>query len=375
MAPIAGVALPAPNAPTQAGGAKVAVLLPLSGPNAELGKAMLDAAQLALFTMGSDGLTLVPRDTGGTAGGAAKAAQSAIADGAQLILGPLLAAEVAAVKPIAMNANVNVIGYSTATQLAGSNVFLMGFLPHDEVLREVAYAREKGLGRFAALLPNSPYGHLIEAALRDGVAASGGQPGPIVYFGPGGADAASAVQRLLGKPAGAGAAPAAAAAPAPAAFDALLLPEGGTQLKQLAGQIKAAGIDTTQVRLLGSGLWDDPSVTGDPALYGGWYATSPPDARHDFENRYQAAYHQTPPRLASLAFDSAALAAVLAKAGGDHPFSREAILNPNGFTGVDGLFRFTSAGLVQRGLAVLEIEPQGPVVVGPAPQSFAGAGL
>ena len=40
--------------------------VPLSGPNAELGKAMLDAAQLALFESGGDRLTLVPRDTGGT---------------------------------------------------------------------------------------------------------------------------------------------------------------------------------------------------------------------------------------------------------------------------------------------------------------------
>ena len=52
------------------------------------------------------------------------------------------------------------------------------------------------------------------------------------------------------------------------------------------------------------------------------------------------------------------------------PFSTEAILDPNGFTGVDGLFRFTPQGLVQRGLAVLEVGPQGDIVISPAPQSF-----
>src|SRR5581483_9236695 len=119
-------------------------------------------------------------------------------------------------------------------------------------------------------------------------------------------------------------------------------------------QLKAAGLDTSKTHLLGSGLWDDPSIAGDANLYGGWFASSPPDQRQDFENRYQGAYHHAPPRLASLAFDSAALAAVLAKSGGDNPFTRDAILNPSGFSGVDGLFRFTQAGLVQRGLAVLE---------------------
>src|SRR5437867_3318275 len=77
-----------------------------------------------------------------------------------------------------------------------------------------------------------------------------------------------------------------------------------------------------------------------------------------------------PPRLASLAFDAAALAAALGKSGGPEPFSHDAILNPNGFTGVDGLFRFTPQGPVQRGLAVLEVRAQGNVAVSPAPQNF-----
>jgi len=117
-------------------------------------------------------------------------------------------------------------------------------------------------------------------------------------------------------------------------------------------------------------LWDDPSIAGEPALVGGWFAASPPELRREFESRFQATYGHVPPRLASLAFDAAALASVLAKAGGNPPFSHDAILNPSGFTGVDGLFRFTPQGLVQRGLAVLEVQPQGNLVVSPAPRDF-----
>ena len=123
------------------------------------------------------------------------------------------------------------------------------------------------------------------------------------------------------------------------------------------------------MKQLGSGLWDDASTAGEPALYGGWYAASPLDQRRGFESRFQATYGRPPPRLASLAFDAAALAAALAKRERD-PFSREAILNPSGFTGVDGLFRFTDQGLVQRGLAVLEVTPEGTRPVSPAPQNF-----
>jgi ABC-type branched-subunit amino acid transport system substrate-binding protein len=347
---------PEPLPPT-AGQVKVGVLLPLSGPNAELGKAMLEAAQLALFATSGEKLTLVPRDTAGP-GGAAGAARAAITDGAQLLLGPLLAAEAAAVRPIAAEARVNVIAFATQTQVAGGNVFLMGFLPRQEVAREVSFARERGLSRFGALAPSTPYGRLMTDALRDTVGAAGGTVTKVEYLNPNGADTDAAVKRLV--PSG---------PEAQVGFDALLLPLGGDQLKQTARQIKAAGAGADKVQLLGSGLWDDRSIAGEPALYGGWFAASPPDQRREFESRFQATYGHKPPRLASLAFDAAALAAVLSKQERD-PFSREAILNPSGFTGVDGLFRFTDQGLVQRGLAVLEVTPEGSRVVSPAPQSF-----
>src|SRR5205085_11125931 len=97
-------------------------------------------------------------------------------------------------------------------------------------------------------------------------------------------------------------------------------------------------------------------------------------ARLDLQRGSSATYVHNPPRLASLGYDAAALAAVLARGQACEPFSQQAILNPSGFTGGDGLFRFTPNGLVQRGLAVLEVEPQGTAVVSPAPQSFQDVG-
>jgi ABC-type branched-subunit amino acid transport system substrate-binding protein len=349
----------------------VALLVPLSGANAELGQALLDAAQLALFEASDDRLTLVPRDTGGSAGGAAKAARAVIDDGARLILGPLLAAEVEAVKPLARDAHLNVIAFSTLTDLAGGNTFLMGFLPRQEVVREVGQARERGLIRFAALAPNSPYGHLMADALRDVASTSGAAVTRVEFYDPRADDTAPAVRRLM--PGGAAAAANTVAAAAPS-FDALLLPEGGATLKQIARQVKEAEGNAKPVQLLGSGLWDVPDIGSEPALVGGWFATASPEARRVFEQHFRAVYGHDPPRLASLGYDAAALAGVLAHGTGSEPFSQQAILNPSGFTGVDGLFRFAPSGLVQRGLAVLEVAPQGDVVISPAPRSFQDLG-
>ena len=350
----------------------MALLVPLSGANAELGQALLDATQLALFESAGDRMILVPRDTGGNAAGAAGAARAVIGDGARLILGPLLAPEVEAVKAIAQEAHINVIAFSTVTTLAGGNTYLMGFLPRQEVVREVGYARERGLARFAALAPNSPYGHLMADALREVASGSGGSVTKIEFFDPRAGDVSPAIQRLL--PGGEGSTEPSPGSPPAASFDALLLPEGGARLKQIAGQVKSAGGSAKPVQLLGSGLWDTPDIGSDPALVGGWFASSPPEARQDFERRFNATYGHNPPRLASLGYDAAALAAVLARGQAGEPFSQQAILNPSGFTGVDGLFRFTPNGLVQRGLAVLEVAPQGTTVVSPAPQSFQDLG-
>ncbi|MEX2249797.1 MAG: penicillin-binding protein activator, partial [Parvibaculum sp.] len=47
-----------------------------------------------------------------------------------------------------------------------------------------------------------------------------------------------------------------------------------------------------------------------------------------------------------------------------------ALTDPDGFAGVDGIFRFMADGRTERGLAVMEVRPGGAVVVDPAPTSF-----
>src|SRR5215212_3110101 len=73
-------------------GVKVALLLPTTaaGDQAQIAISMKQAAEMALIDAGSSGITLITKDTAGTAEGAAAAAQAALAEGTELILGPLL---------------------------------------------------------------------------------------------------------------------------------------------------------------------------------------------------------------------------------------------------------------------------------------------
>jgi ABC-type branched-subunit amino acid transport system substrate-binding protein len=379
-------AVPAPD-----GKKRIALLLPLSGPSAGIGRAMLDAAHMALADIADDGVELLPRDTGGTADGAARAAQDVLTQGVVMVLGPLLQAEVEAVKPLARQAGVALVAFSTQAALAGDGTFLLSFLPQQEVRRVTAFASEKGAQRFAALAPETPLGRLAVDELRAAAAETGGSVARVEFYDPQANDLTPVVRRLASFDARKGALEAQrrqlAAANDEASrqalrrlqgretagdpeFDAVLIPEVGARLKAVASLLPYYEVDPAKVRLLGIGIWDEPGLGQEPALVGAWYAAPPPDARGDFEKRYKELYKRDPPRLATLGYDAAALASLLGRADGPNDFSAATLTNPSGFAGMGGIFRFLPNGLVQRGLAVLEVKRQGVEVVGPPPESF-----
>jgi branched-chain amino acid transport system substrate-binding protein len=352
----APIATPVPGAaqtPLAPGGkAKVALLLPLSGPSAAIGQAMLDAAQMAMFEIGDEKLELLVRDSGGTGPAAQAAAHDAVTNGARLIIGPLLAGEVDAVKPEAKAAGVAMVAFSTNAQLAGNGTWLLGFDARQEIERVVLYAHAHGRRRFAALAPSSAYGDITVGALRDAATAAGATVGRIARYDPASSNLAPTVQSFV----------------AADDFDAVLLPEGGARLRALAPLLPFNGLDPAKIQLLGTGLWADRSVGTEPALEGAWFAGPDPSLRADFERRFQDLYKHAPPLLATLGYDATALAAVLARNGAD--FSPTALTNSSGFSGLNGIFRLLPDGSVERGLAVLEVRGAETAFIDPAPTTF-----
>lgn len=352
----------APTAPVPTDGqVRIAILLPLSHPSKEtraVAQSLLDAAQMGMFDMGARSMVLLPRDTGTSPETAAAAAADAIAKGAELILGPLLASDVRAVAPIARQHNVPVVAFSTDRTVAGDGVYLLSFLPEQEVSRIVTYAVQQGRQRFAALVPSTPYGQRVEEAFRNAVTQSGREVVTVQNYAPN-AQALEPAVKAVSK----------------MGFDAIFLPEGGTMLRSIAPILIVNGVESKKVKLLGTGLWDDPQVAKDPSLAGGWYAVPPQDQRGNFITRYQQLYGTKPPRIASLGYDGIALASTLAGGPAGRRYTRTAISDPNGFAGIDGIFRFRADGMTERGLAVIEVSNGGLNVVSPAAVTFQSQGF
>jgi ABC-type branched-subunit amino acid transport system substrate-binding protein len=353
---------------------RAAMLLPLSGAQAPLGQAMLNAGYMALFDEAPTGVEFAPRDTGGTPGGAAAAARAAIADGARVLIGPLTSAEAAAVLPVARAAGVPVLAFTNDAQRAGENSWVLGTTPQQQVRRIVSAAAREGAQRFALAAPDNEFGRALAGALR-GATADLRLPPPAILLHPSNADLAMA---------------AGAARQAAPGADALLIGEGGDRAKRFATAYANAG-QVVQVapgpggampppvpapmggpRLLGTALWlGDASLRGDPALAGAWFPGPDGRARARFEGRYRDAFRETPPRIAASAYDAAALAARSLRSGA--PLGT--LTAVQSFPGADGPVRLLPDGQTLRGLAVYSLSPYGePQLVEPATEP-AGPGF
>lgn len=370
---------------------RVGLLLPLTGRGAPVGQAMLDAAQMAVFDLADDRFLLLPRDTGGTPEGAVAAAQDALSAGAQLLLGPLFSADASAVKQAVAIANVPILSFSNDWTIAGQNLWVLGFQPRDQVRRVASFAAGRGIATFGALAPTTPYGDAAVTALSDAAAAAGGQVTRVERYTVGASDLTAVVrgfaeferrqaelakERALLQERGDEASKLALQRLAnqqtfgELPYQAVLIAEGGQTLREVAALLPFFDVDPGPVRILGTGLWDEPGIGRELALVGGWYAAPAPEARTSFEARFADLYGQRPPRLATLAYDATAMAAALARSGDPRPFETQDLTNPNGFAGIDGIFRLLPGGQTERGLAVIEVTRRGSIVIDPAPQTF-----
>ena len=356
---------PGPSGPQQEaiavgkGQVKVGLILPLSGAGnaGTAGNSMKNAAEMALAEFQNPDLQLLIKDDAGAPQGAQAAAQQALGEGAEIILGPLFGLSVPSVAQQARSRNIPVIAFSTDASVAGQGVYLLSFLPETDVNRITDYSTGTGKRSFAALLPENAYGNVVEAAFKQAVARKGARMVAFEKYSTDPNQMQTAVRNVAQALGGA---------------DALLLADDGDVLVQLSSQLAGAGANLKRVQLLGTGLWDNPKVFADPNLQGGYYAAPDPSGYRAFAKRYRGKYGQDPVRTATLAYDAVALVAALSRvsSGGGPRFSPDVLTNVSGFTGIDGLFRFMPNGTNERGLAVLRAASGGGQIASASPKSF-----
>lgn len=337
--------------PDDEGRHRVALLVPLSGPNAQVGQSIANATTMALLDTGAQNLRITTYDTNS---GAGAAASRAIADGNRLILGPLQRDNVGAVLAQARPADVPLITFSNDTTVARADVFVMGHVPEQSVQRTVNFAIDQGARRFAILAPRGDYGNRTTAAAEQAVLARGGTVVDVQRYDRGNTSIISAADRLA----------------ATGGFDTVLIADSARLATMAAPRLKDAGDPLPSI--LGTELWSrQDSLLSVGALRGAWFSAVPDDRFYQFATSYEARFGEQPFRIATLGYDAVLLTLRLTRdwtPGTKLPISL--LLDEDGFLGLDGAIRFRSNGVGERAWEVRQVGNGAFVVVDPAPQGF-----
>lgn len=348
--------------------AKVALLLPLSGTAqaAAVARGMKQAAEMALFDLNNPSFQMVVKDTQGTPEGAAAAATQAAADGAELIIGPLFAQSVRAVKPVAQQAGLPVIAFSNDRTVAGSGVHLLSFMADEEVDRIVSFAATQGRRSLAALIPDNAYGNVMAAAFKAAAQRNGARVVAVERYPANSSGLLGPSQKLFAQVQEARA--------QGLDVDAIFLPGGPETLPNLTPLTSFANTGTgagAPPKFLGSGGWDYPNLGRNQTLVGSWYPAPDPRGWQAFSENFTRTFGSAPPRIATLAHDALTVAIRLAT---QHPrgsrYNAQTIGRASGFVGIDGPFRFNGDGTSSHTLAVLEVQRYQSVVIDPAQAGF-----
>lgn len=340
---------------------RVALLLPLSGEMVGIGQSLLNSAQMALFEATYPTLVLQIYDTQGSVDGATRAVKLAIAQGVRLVIGPLFSHEVKAISTRMRSLGVKVMAFTFTSDptAATRSVFVVGHQIQQEVERIALFACSRGLTALAALAPDSANGQQAVTTLRNVIALTEScHISTVEFYRPDTTDFTSVVRRLVQKQ----------------PFNAVLIPDKGTKVKQIIPFLESEGLDLKKVKLLGTQLWaDNIALHTDIAMAGSWYTAPFSQAQKYFAARYQKFFGLSPPSISSIAYDTVALAIALVRHG-TLPDADSAIgflAKDINFMGVNGLFRFQPTGILERGLAVIEISDDGTSrVISQAPEAF-----
>ena len=346
---------------------KVALLLPrgsaIDGDNT-ISDSLENAARLAVADLQGVEIDLRVYATAGDVTRAQTAARQAVADGAQVILGPLRAESANAAAVAVAADGVNVLAFSNNTTISGGNLFLLGSTFQNKANRLADYAKRSGKDRILIVHDEEIGGQLGKASITQAIARSGATFAGAVGYERSQQGVTSAVQRIK------------AAAQASSANAIFMTSTSDAALPFYAQMLPDVGINNTNTQFIGLSRWDVPAQTLQlSGLQGGWFAMPDPTKSTQFAERFSSAYSTPPHPLAGLAYDGIAAVGALAKSGKHDALSTVSLTQGAGFQGANGIFRFNPDGTNERGLAIAQVQDKKVVIIDQAPKSFSGAGF
>lgn len=361
---------------TQESGRKVeiAMLIPTSGKNKELGTSIMNAASISLFENDRERIVkLIIFDVSDDNNSIDNAFRKIIAQKIKFVIGPVFSNSISRIDKLARDNEIIVMSLSNNSEMLGKTnefggVFLGGIYPQAQVDKITNFAIEQNKLNFAIIAPNNQYGQTLTQYLKAFVRSRNANFITSEFYDLNGRNIDRAVERAINS------------------FlipeniknnrserpineydrtypDVILIPESGKMLSKILASMKRQNVSERKIQIIGTSQWDEISTLNDPNLIGAWFAA--PESRdfYNFEKRYYNIFKKIPPRISSISYDFVnSIIAVTRKnrLKQENVTSLKDFLDYSdsgriGFAGIDGYFRFLSNGAVQRNLAVLKV--------------------
>lgn len=372
---------------------RMAVLLPLSGDNAQTGRAIRTGIEAAIMQRAPQSLYVSFYDTGADT---TSAINAALNENPEIIVGPLFAADartLRAMKP----SNMPAISFTSDASAIGNGVMTMALMPSngiETIVREISATQSRGI---AVLAPDNHSGHMMAAAARAAATAYDIPTAGVIYYREKDTDSIknaamratlynarsaankrakeilsdilnterltavekSSMSRQLDKISKVetlGRLP----------YDAVLFLGTADDAKSIASFMRYYGLTSSEAAFYGTAMWDGADLH-DLTLAGAKYPALVPTSPA-FETIYTSATGTAPARIASFGYDAANLATGMVYS---NQTNAAYLLNPGGYVGVDGLFRLTPSGASQRAMRIMQTASDGTVTeIRPAPVNF-----
>jgi branched-chain amino acid transport system substrate-binding protein len=350
----------------------VALFLPISGKNQELGQSLVNAATISLFDNDlNHNIELVLIDSKESPEDAKKGFAEIINRKIKIVIGPIFSSSAEAIAKDAMQNKITVISLSNNRELShkinnDGGVFLAGMMPEAQIDKIVNYSMDQGKYNFAVISPNNQYGNTITTLFKKVVKDRDGNYITSEFY-KNSSDIDRVVDRVINSftishrlkakvKKGATVSESDRTYP-----QVILVPESGNILSKIVASIQRQNVDEREFQIVGTSQWDDISTLNDRNLVGSWFAAPENEKFRNFEKIYYQTYQKFPPRISTIAYDMVGAIANLSIMNGEKTPTLLDFINyqpspKNGFEGIDGLFRFLPNGLIQRNLAVLKVE-------------------
>ena len=358
---------------------RVALLVPLSGPIKPVGESILNVAQMSMFDNKKSNMILRVYDTNGTTFGAVKAMKEAIKNGVDVVAGPLFMSETKAIQSLAKNNGILVFSLSNEQELLNyDNVFVTGSIVEQEIQTLITYMMENDTYNYVALMPNTSFGATLNKVLREIITGKDGLLIKIDFYEHNDKNLMKKINELISfyeipktlydnfekkkleqKLSGSKEELEFKVSDEEKIYPhSIFIAEGGKNAEQIANLLFVLQKGDKKIQLIGTTKLDgDDNMLFNPYLNGTIFVGANPKKYKKFSKNYYEMYRSKPIKITSMVYDLInILDLVYDRVDNIYIPNKINLLNPYGFDGIDGRFRFLPNGLVERKLHVLQFK-------------------